>query len=43
MHLYTGYKITDKAIGDMTRTQYTAILIITDEISKKKKKAIAVV
>ena len=38
LHLYTGYKITDKPISDMTPLQYRAILEITSIINDYKMK-----
>ena len=38
LHLYTGYKITDKPISEMTLLQYQAILRITEEIVEYKRK-----
>lgn len=36
LHLFTGYKITDKPISDMTALQYLAVMRIAGEISKFK-------
>ena len=36
LHLYTGYKLTDKPISDMTVLQYSAVLKIAEEIMKFK-------
>jgi hypothetical protein len=36
LHLYTGYKITDKSIEDMTLLQYNAVFIIAEQIQRFK-------
>lgn len=36
--MYTGYKITEKSVSDMTMLQYNAVLIIADNIQKFKSK-----
>ena len=38
LHLYTGYKITNKDLKDLTPLQYKVIMEITNEIMKFKKK-----
>lgn len=38
LHLYTGYKITDKPLQEMTLIQYNAILVITKIIAEFKRK-----
>lgn len=38
LHLFTNYKITDKAMADMTLIQYTAIIQIMEHIIEFKQK-----
>lgn len=36
LHMYTGYRITEKSIEDMTLLQYNAIIVIAEQIQKFK-------